>query len=198
MSPRPAAAPSRPGRRPRPRGFTLLEILLTLALIGLFGGFLVAGSSRLLTTRGTTPTEVFWQAVREARRAALQGEREIRLKFDREGAQFYLVDGDAPAEPGTPETVERARRRFPVAKEAAEGLEVDFLGSAAQGGNAILVGGLLLEARTLPHVTFHADGTCSPFRAQIARAGGRSVLRIDPWTCAPVLDPADARPDALP
>ena len=187
-------SPHRPSR-PRRRGFTLLEILLTLALIGLLAAFLVGGSARLLSTRGATPTEVFWQAVAEARRTALKSGREVRLSFDRETRAFLLLDSEAPppAAPGEPPATERALRRFPVSPELAGDLEVDFLGAATQGANAILVGGVLLEARSLPHATFFPDGTCASFRAQLARAGGRSVLRVDPWTCAPVLTPEDER-----
>lgn len=187
-------SPHRPSR-PRRRGFTLLEILLTLALIGLLSAFLVGGSARLLSTRGATPAEVFWQAVAEARRTALQSGREVRLRFDAETRAFLLLDSEAPPPGplGEPPAAERPLRRFPVNPELAGDLEVDFLGAAAQGANAILVGGVLLEARSLPHATFFPDGTCAPFRAQLARAGGRSVLRVDPWTCAPVLTPEDDR-----
>ncbi len=187
-------SPHRPSRRRR-RGFTLLEILLTLALIGLLSAFLVGGSARLLSTRGNTPAEVFWKAVAEARRTALQSGREVRLRFDGETRTFLLLDSEAPPRGplGEPPAPERPLRRFPVSPELAGDLEVDFLGAAAQGANAILVGGVLLEARSLPHATFFPDGTCAPFRAQLARAGGRSVLRIDPWTCAPVLTPDDDR-----
>ncbi len=181
--------------RRRRRGFALLEILLTLALIGLLAAFLVGGSARLLATRGATPAEVFWQAVAEARRTALNSGREVRLRFDGETRTFLLLDSEAPpagplGEPPAPET---PLRRFRVSPELAGDLEVDFLGAATQGTNAILVGGVLLEARSLPHATFYPDGTCAPFRAQLARAGGRSVLRVDPWTCAPVLTPEDDR-----
>lgn len=187
-------SPHRPSR-PRRRGFTLLEILLTLALIGLLAAFLVGGSARLLATRGATPAEVFWQAVAEARRTALKSGREVRLSFEGETRTFLLLDSEAPpagplGEPPAPET---PLRRFRVSPELAGDLEVDFLGAATQGANAILVGGVLLEARSLPHATFYPDGTCAPFRAQLARAGGRSVLRVDPWTCAPVLTPEDDR-----
>jgi general secretion pathway protein H len=59
------------------------------------------------------------------------------------------------------------------------------------GGNTILVGGVLIESKTIPHVTFYSDGTCQAFRAQFTRGGASSILSIDPWTCAPVLPPPD-------
>ena len=49
------------------RGFTLLEVLVTLALIALLTGVLVVGVSRLLGDRPKTPDELFWGAVEAAR-----------------------------------------------------------------------------------------------------------------------------------
>ena len=182
----------------RTRGFTLLEILLCIALIALLGGVLVGGSSHLLTEKPVTPHAVFWKAVQEARKAALKSEHEIRLKFDRENKCFSLIDGLAPsvlAEDGFTR-VETPLKTFPIAAEATRDLTVDFLGASAKGGSTILVGGVLLETRNLPHVSFYSDGTCSAFRAQFARAGASTILSIDPWTCAPVLTSAD--PNAPP
>ena len=199
-----AASASTLGAKPRgifatrPRGFTLLEILLCIALIALLGGVLVGGASHLLTEQPTTPYAVFWKAVQEARKAALKSEHEIRLKYDRDKKHFYLVDGLTPsalAEDGVTR-VEVPLKTFPLAAEIARDLTIDFLGASAKGGNAILVGGVLLESRTIPHVAFYSDGTCMAFRAQFARSSGNTILSIDPWTCAPVLTPAD--PNAPP
>lgn len=176
----------------------MLEILLCIALIALLGGVLVGGSSHLLSEQPVTPHAVFWKAVQEARKAALKSEHEIRLKFDRDKKHFYLVDGLAPsvlAEDGFTR-VETPLKTFPIAAEATRDLTVDFLGAAAKGGSAILVGGVLLESQTIPHVSFYADGTCRAFRAQFARSGASTILSIDPWTCAPVLAAAD--PNAPP
>ncbi len=183
--------------RSRP-GFTLLEVLLCIALIALLGGGLIGGASHLLSEQPVTPHAVFWKAVQEARKAALKSEHEIRLKFDREKKHFYLVDGIAPsavAEDGVTR-VETPLKIFPIAAELARDLTVDFLGASAKGGNTILVGGVLLESRTISHVSFYSDGTCMAFRAQLARNGASTILSIDPWTCAPVLTPAD--PNAPP
>ena len=162
------------------RAFTLLEVLLTLAIIALLAGTLVVGSSRLMADKPVSPDEVFWLSVREARKLALKSEREVRLRFvddkDR-GKAFAISDGFSGKE-------------FPILAATAGDLTVDFL-SAQKGGASILVGGVLLEAQPVQFVSFYSDGTCSPFRVQIARAGGAHVLSIDQWTCAPVLTPAD-------
>jgi hypothetical protein len=176
------------------RAFTLLEILLCLALIALLGGVLIGGSSHLLSEQPVTPHGLFWKAVQEARKSALKSQREVRLKYDGDKKQFLLVDGLAPAtlaEDGRTR-IESPLKVFPVPAETAGDLTIDFLAASAKGGNAILVGGVLLEARPVPFVSFYPDGTCTPFRAQFARSGGSTILAIDPWTCAPVLNATDS------
>jgi prepilin-type N-terminal cleavage/methylation domain-containing protein len=171
------------------RGFTLLEVLLSLAIIALLASVLIAGAARLLTEQPLTADEVFWKAVQEARKTALKTEHDIRLKFDKEKKQFLIIDGVVPATLAADgfNKEEVPLKTFAVPPVAAGDLTVEFLGASAKGGNAILVGGMLLESQTISYVTFYSDGTCMPFRAQIARNGASHILSIDPWTCAPVL-----------
>ena len=126
-------------------------------------------------------------------------EHEIRLKYDKEAKQFLLIDGLAPstlaADGFTRE--EHPLKQLPVLAAAAGDLNVEFLAPATKGGGpVILVGGVMIESQPIPYVTFYSDGTCSAFRAQFTRNGGASILSIDPWTCAPVLTPAE--PNAPP
>jgi prepilin-type N-terminal cleavage/methylation domain-containing protein len=160
------------------RAFTLLEILLALALMGLLAAVLVSGSAHLIGDQPVTPEDVFRKAVQQARAAALNNERELRLSFDRKELAFVLDDGAAPTSLPVPPTHD---------------LTVDFL-SAQAGGSSVLIGGNLVDTRTVPFVTFYPDGTCSAFRVQFRSGGPVHVLSFDPWTCAPVLP----RPDATP
>ncbi len=160
------------------RAFTLLEILLAIALMGLLAAVLVTGSVNLLSDKPATPEAVFWQAVQQSRTAALTAEREVRLSFDPKQQAFVLDDGASPL-------------ALPV--PALRDLTVDFL-SAQPGQSSVLIGGELVDTKTVPAVTFYPDGTVSPFRAQFRAGGAAKVLSIDPWTCAQVLPRVEANP----
>ena len=158
-------------RRDVRRAFTILEILLALALIGLLSGVLISGSVQLIGDKPVSAQDVFWKAVGQARTAALTTEREVRLSFDPKEKSFLLDDGTAP-------------QVLPV--PPARELTVDFLPTQASR-SSVLIGGDLVSTQTVPFVTFYTDGTCTPFRAQFRTGGAARVLDIDPWTCAQVL-----------
>lgn len=159
-------------RRTAACGFTLLEILVTLALIALLAGALVAGAGKLLKDQPTTPAEVFRKALTEARQYAIEKNVEVRLSFDAKNKALTASTTD-----GT--------RSYPVA--SSDDVVIDFL-AAQKGGSAMLIAGVLIETQSLPYVTFYPDGTCSPFRVQFRVNGNASIMPIDPWTCAPVLE----------
>jgi prepilin-type N-terminal cleavage/methylation domain-containing protein len=194
------AAPRRLLPVARTGAFTLLEVLLAVAIIALIASVLVGGSLHLLTDKPVTLEEVFWKSVQEARKHALKAEHEMRLKFDARKKQFVIVDGIAPvtlAADGFTREEEVPIKAFPVPPTAATELSIDFL-AATKSGNMILIGGVLLESQSIPFVTFYPDGTCSPFRIQFARPSGTHTLTVDPWTCAPMLTPGEPGMPALP
>ena len=181
-------------------GFSLLEILLAIAIIGLLGAVLIGGSASLLAERPATPDAVFEQVVQECRKKALKSQQDVRLAFRKDGEtrRFVILDSAAPpTDPGlvftVPDPNAGVLAEFPIPNAAD--LEVSFL-LAQKGGNMILVGGIAVETTTRPYVTFYADGTCTPFRAQFFRSGSTQIKAIDPWTCAAVLTPPD--PNAPP
>jgi prepilin-type N-terminal cleavage/methylation domain-containing protein len=158
--------------------FTLLEILLVLAIIGLISGVLVVGVTSLLNDKPVSAEEIFWKAVQEARKTALKSEHEVTLRFSDEERvrKFVVSDGQTTKE-------------FPV--QVKGDLDVSFLIPQA-GGNLIVIAGAAVETQKVPAVIFYPDGTCTAFRAQFFRSGTPNLVAIDPWTCAPVLTPADA------
>jgi len=175
----PSPRSERGGGAPSPESaFTILEILLSIAILGLVAGVLIGGSAALLSTKPVSVDEVFWAAVQEARKDALNHEREVRLKYynDRErGRGFEVIDGTEV-------------QSFPVHPSAAPSdLAIDFV-IPQKGGNVVLIAGVVVETSTVPHATFYPDGTCSPFRMQVARTGHAYTVAVDPWTCAPILN----------
>jgi general secretion pathway protein H len=166
-------------KSPARPGFTLLEILLAIALIGLISGALVAGSVSLLRNKPTTPDEIFWQTVHQARKAALEGGNEVRVSWDDEHKAFVVDDGS-----GSPQTE-------PV-PNADHDLGVDFI--PADSTDMALIGGNLTSMQHMPFVSFYADGTCSPFQVQVRDKGSAHVTPVDPWTCAQMLKSAPAAP----
>ncbi|MSU69508.1 MAG: prepilin-type N-terminal cleavage/methylation domain-containing protein [Opitutaceae bacterium] len=163
---------SRAGREPVECAFTLLELLVTLALIALLASVLIVGSARLLADQPATPEDIFRKAVGEARKYAVEHDTEVRLGYDPKGKVFR-----AGTTAGT--------RHFPVT--APGEVTFDFL-AAQKGGSAVMIAGIIVETQPLPFVTFYPDGTCSPFRVQLRTAGSARVIAIDPWTCAPMLE----------
>jgi prepilin-type N-terminal cleavage/methylation domain-containing protein len=185
---------SRISRTPPARGFTLLEILLVIALLALMATVLMSGVVHWVDQQPVAPEDVFWKSVQESRKAALKLEHEVRLKFDKDKKSFLLIDGNAtpvPAADGVTPAEIPAMKELPI-PNAPQDLEMDFL-APMKGGPAILVRGVLVESNPVPYVTFYPDGTCSPFRLQIFRPGGASTLGVDPWTCAPILEKKDIK-----
>lgn len=169
------ALPERSGAH----AFTLLEILLVVALIGLMGTLFIGSANLLLTNRRVSAEDVFWKAVTEARKYALLHGQDVRLAYDSKKKEF-----DAATSEGA--------RTFPVPFEGE--LTIDFLATGSSGRNTVLIGGVLVETRPMPFVTFYADGTCSSFRVQLRTRGGEPrYLQIDPWTCAEVKDKSNLR-----
>ena len=160
-------------------GFTLLEILLALALIALLTTIFVGGSSALLSDRAPSPDQQFWKTCAAARKQALEDQHSVLLSYDSKAKGFVLSDGTE-------------QKLVPVS--GPDDLVIDFHPSQSASGSLVLIGGTLVETEPLSVVTFYDDGTCTPFRVQVRANGNAHMLSVDPWTCAQVLNKSDAAP----
>jgi prepilin-type N-terminal cleavage/methylation domain-containing protein len=182
----------RSGVRKTRAAFTLLEILISLALIALLIGATISVSPR--GDSALTTDEVFWKALTAARKQALTTQQDIRLGFDSKAKAFVIganIDPQASDHAGaqtnasTQNTDNTPAQTFPV--QFADKLTVDFL-PVGKSTSSILIGGELIETQSMPFVTLYSDGTCTPFRVQFHSNGAARFIAIDPWTCAEVLE----------
>lgn len=159
-----------PRSRPAARAFTLIEILLVLAVMALVGAVLLPAAGALFRKgRQVSPADTVAEVLQEARREAVLSGRTVNLRFEKE-AQRFAWDGAT----GGSRALE------------APGVTVEFLRPAITG--AVLIGGRVIETNTVESLSFYPDGTCDPVRIQLRPAQGEAqVISVDPWTCAPGL-----------
>jgi len=161
-------------------GFTLVEIILTLALVGLLSSIFVLNIGALVRQGELETLEnEFWKAARSAHQRAVFEQRPYALSFDEERRAFVLASG-------------ANRQLFRVDTSQLEEdapLEVSFRERLPEDGFR-LVRGELVTTREIASAVFHPDGTCSPFSVSLVIADYRSSYQIDPWTCAELVAPA--------
>lgn len=156
------------GRRSDCHGFTLIEILMVLALLSLLVALFIAGASDLFRSQEKTVDDVFWQAVQSARLQAVEGDVTVELRYDEKKNQLTWGVGETAASLPWP------------------GKSMEF--RPVEKRDTILIGGQLTETGRIVAVKFFADGCVENFRAQLVAHDGRiSQVEIDPWTCAPIV-----------
>lgn len=161
-----SARPAGTGRA----AFTLVEILVVLALFGLISALLIGGSGSLLRASSQEDAEnSALSAIAAARHEAVLSGRLVELRFD-----------------------DKARvLNWGVGQKTISGEDNISLLPPVRAG-AMLIGGRLVE-NPIHLVRFYADGTCDPFRLEISRDRNRQVLAIDPWTCTALAPDAKSR-----
>lgn len=166
------------------RAFTLVEVLLVLALIGLFTGIFVVNFESLLKESESEAVEsAFWLATREARTRALVDRVPQALRYDEKGWAF-VVDQDSGSNP----------RRFPISQENwSPDVELEvFFQKRIPPSQYSLIAGELVELREIEHVRFFPDGSCTPFVVAIEVGAVERSIEIDPWTGSELVEVDDA------
>lgn len=153
----------------RRAAFTLVEVLVVVALIGIAATAFMSNTADLFRAKEIRADDAFWQGVTGARQLALDSNQIVVLRYDEEKHQLKW----------TGETAAGSTLAYP-------GKQLQFLATNAQG--FVLLGGQLSETDPLNFVRFYPDGACDGFRAQLVdNADRRMVLAVDPWTCAPIV-----------
>ena len=152
-------------------GFTILELMVVLALVVLITASVAGVSVALLRDKPVTGEEALRAAISKARKQAVLESTEVHLAYDKKARCFVIS------------TVVAERR---LINEMKGPLDIDFLPPVRS--SAVLLGGDVVEGDALRFVSFYPDGACSPFRAQIKTGGAARTLTIDPWTCAEVTE----------
>lgn len=156
-----------------PAGFTLLEIVLVLVLIGLIGAVITGSVVRVVDADHPSPEDVFWQACRSAEKLAALSDHTVTLTFDEKTRQMVWSNGAETDQAGfDPKSGE---------------VSVQFL-RPRSADSRILLGGQVVETATVPAVTFYPDGTCTAFQVQFRVGAHARRIAVDPWTCAPMLE----------
>jgi prepilin-type N-terminal cleavage/methylation domain-containing protein len=156
-----------PGTGGRRRGFTLLEILLVLLLLGLFGSVMIGGAASLLKSANTEDAEgAMLDLLQKMRKEAVETGRVVELMQLPEDKGFLWGAEGVETLPATP-----------------GGAKVRLLKPEFSG--ASLIGGQLQETPA-EMLRFYPDGSCDPVRMEVRRGDARRVVVIDPWTSAPL------------
>lgn len=146
--------------------------MLAVAILAFVGFLFINSAADLFRAKELRVEDIFWQGVTSARQLALETNQVVTLRYDQEKRVLVWMAG-----PGTSNTLP-----YP-------GKKLDFLPATQQG--MVLIGGQLTETTEITRVRFYPDGGCDSFRAQLTDAADRrTVLLLDPWTCAPMLTAA--------
>lgn len=142
-------------------GFSLIEIVVVLALAGLIGALVIgAGGSMLRAASQDDAENTAITAIAAARHQAVLSGQIVELHLDEKTRTLDWGTGQAVV---------------------AAGQELSLLPAVRAG--AMLIGGQLKEDK-IALVRFYADGTCDPFRLDITNDTTHRIVAIDPWTCA--------------
>ena len=162
-------------------GFTLLEMLLVIALIALLTTVSIKGVSNLLSNGPPTAKQVVAQMQAAARRYALTNECTVRLSYSAEQEAMEAVASDGTELPELKLPTGASVQFLPLQSTDASGGASSAIFDSVAGSGA---------SADLPYVTFYEDGTCTLYQLRITTAEGRPLdLPIDPWTGGSMLSP---------
>ncbi|MBC2604469.1 prepilin-type N-terminal cleavage/methylation domain-containing protein [Pelagicoccus albus] len=167
-------------------GFTLFEILLVLALIGLLSSLFVLNIGSLLRDGELETLErEYWRAVESARAGAVFKQQAHFLEWDADESQFLVKAGSSV-------------ESFPVSLDSSGNYEIDVLFEEVAAENSyLLIRGELVAVREIVTVGFFPDGTCSPYTVSLQVEDFVTRFQMDPWTGVELVNPHSGEESAI-
>lgn len=152
------------------RGFTLIELIIVIALIALIGGLVAINAEALLRGLGDEPVErIFQKAVREARFQAAYLKEATELRYDEERAAFDIHTATG-----------RGLASFPSGLEPDDpSVEILFEQILPEEG---LTRNSVLDTIEVEAVTFRPDRSSTPFQVIFDFGPTTFTQRFDPFS----------------
>jgi general secretion pathway protein H len=156
----------------RPAGFTLLEVLVVIVIIGIIAGMAVV-STRVLGGDHEMDQEArrLVAVLGQAREDAMLEGRDVGLRVDASGYDFLRYDGRNERWDLVAEDPLLRERAFPAGVEASLWLESRQVQLPARTTPTDL-------ERPLPQVVLLASGDLVPFELRLTRAGTTEVRAV--------------------
>ena len=157
------------------RGFSLIELVVVIALIALVGGLVVINAEAILRGLGEEPVErILQKAVREARYQSASLKESTFLSYDQEAGILKI----------TSETGE-SRAEFALAPESQKdkpGLSFEQIlpGQGLEFSRE--------ETYPIEQVVFRPDRSSTPFQVEIDLGSAAFILRYDPFSAIVIND----------
>ena len=162
----------RVGDRDWRRAFTLIELMLTMALIALLSSLFIWNINALLKQGELEALQnELWGAVEKAKQAAVFSRQPHKVRFDEKLKSFMVSSGGEEI-------------AFKVDTSGfGEEVEIEVLFKMILPKDGYrLVRGELVTHREIESVTFFPDGTCTPFSVDMKIGEYESGYQVDPWT----------------
>lgn len=162
----------------RLKGFTLVEVLLAVALVAVLGTVFVLNIGTLLRDNELEALErEYWRAVDAARTGAVFKQQSHFIEWDPKGHRFLVISV------GTIEA-------FELDTESMGDPEIEVLFEEIAPENSyVLIAGKLVAKREIVKVGFFPDGTCSPFEVSMKIGAYETRFQMDPWTGVQLVNP---------
>lgn len=151
------------------RGFTLIELIIVIALIALVGSLVVVNAQGILRGLGEEPVErVLQKAIREARFHAASLKEETFLQYDAETGRLHVYDENGAS-----------LARFVLAGNGDELPEIQFEQILPAVGLENFSDSETIE---IEQIVFRPDRSSTPFQVNLQIGSARFSQRYDPFS----------------